>query len=103
MVSGGIRMGSPTRHDALPIYNATVEFAQAGAGTFTGAMSGTGSLTKSGAGNLTLTGANTYSGGTTVSGGTLIGYTTSLQVNIVNNAEVEFAQAGAGTFTGAMS
>ena len=66
-------------------------------------MSGTGSLTKMGAGTLTLSGANTYSGGTTVNAGILSGNSTSLQGNIVNNATVNFNQAVAGTYAGAMS
>jgi fibronectin-binding autotransporter adhesin len=64
---------------------------------------GTGSLTKDGAGTLILTGNNTYSGGTTVSGGTLQGNTTSLQGNILNNANVTFNQLTAGTYAGAIS
>lgn len=72
-------------------------------GTLTGAISGDGALTKTGAGTLTLTGANSYTGGTTVSEGRLVGNTTSLQGDITNNATVEFAQAGDGTYAGAMS
>jgi fibronectin-binding autotransporter adhesin len=64
---------------------------------------GTGSLTKDGAGTLILTGNNTYSGGTTVSGGILQGNTTSLQGNILNNANVTFNQLTAGTYAGAIS
>ena len=66
-------------------------------------MSGTGSLTKSGAGTLILTGNNTYAGGTTVSAGTLQGDTTSLQGNILNNANVTFNQTTDGTYAGKMS
>ena len=83
--------------------NATVEFNQGSAGTYSGIISGTGSLTKTGASMTTLTGANTYTGGTTVSAGTLRGDTTSLQGNIVDNANVEFNQASAGTFSGGVS
>ena len=68
------------------------------------ALSGTGGISKEDAGRLILGGANTYTGGTTVKGGVLQGSATSLQGNIVNNAEVAFDQGKtAGTYTGAMS
>ena len=82
---------------------ANVRFDQTDDGTYAGVMSGLGSMTKTGAGALTLTGANNYRGGTTVSDGTLIGHTTSLQGNILNNAAVVFNQASDGTYSGAMS
>ena len=59
---------------------------------YAGVITGSGSLTKTGAGTLTLTGANDYSGGTTVNAGTLAGTTTSLQGNILDNANVTFDQ-----------
>ncbi|GHT89647.1 hypothetical protein FACS1894101_0560 [Betaproteobacteria bacterium] len=71
--------------------------------TLANIISGTGKLTKTGDGILELTGTNTYNGGTTVSGGTLKGNTTSLQGDIFNNANVEFAQATNGTYAGTMS
>jgi fibronectin-binding autotransporter adhesin len=71
--------------------------------TFSGTMSGSGGLVKLGAGTLTLQGANSYSGGTTVSGGTLLGNTTSLQGNILNDALVVFDQTPDGTYAGSMS
>jgi fibronectin-binding autotransporter adhesin len=70
-------------------------------GAITG--TGTGALTKSGAGTLTLAGANTYGGGTSVNAGTLQGNTTSLQGNIINNANVAFDQAANGTYAGSMT
>ncbi|MEX2113180.1 MAG: autotransporter-associated beta strand repeat-containing protein, partial [Pirellulales bacterium] len=68
-----------------------------------GDISGSFSLNKAGAGTLTLSGDNTYSGGTTISGGTLQGTTASLQGNIINNANLTFAQATDGTFAGIIS
>jgi outer membrane autotransporter protein len=68
-----------------------------------GAIGGTGGLIKAGSGTLTLTGANTYMGGTTVSAGVLVGNSTSLQGNIVNNATVVFDQLRGGTYAGSMS
>jgi fibronectin-binding autotransporter adhesin len=67
------------------------------------AITGTGRFVKQGSGTLTLTGANTYTGGTTVMDGTLQGTTTSLQGNIVNNANVVFNQSSNGTYAGTMS
>jgi autotransporter-associated beta strand protein len=68
------------------------------------ALSGTGGLSKEDAGRLILGGANSYSGGTTVKGGVLQGSATSLQGNIVNNAEVAFDQDKvAGTYAGTLS
>lgn len=102
-VSGGTLIGTSTSLPGNIVNNAAVSFDQTFAGTYAGVMSGSGSLTKSGSGSLTLGGANTYTGGTTVSGGTLIGTTTSLQGNILNNAAVAFNQPGAGTYAGVMS
>ena len=73
-----------------------------GSSVFNGTISGAGGITKSGTGNVTLSGANTYSGGTTVSSGSLIGTTTSLQRNIVDNANVTFNQATNGTYAGVL-
>jgi fibronectin-binding autotransporter adhesin len=71
--------------------------------TLASAITGSGSFVKQGSGTLTLTGANSYAGGTTVSGGTLVGNTTSLQGNILNNAAVVFDQASNGVYGGALS
>jgi type I restriction enzyme R subunit len=59
---------------------------------------GTGSLTKTGVADLLLTGNNTFTGSTTVSAGTLVGTTTSVQGDVVNNAELQFNQSIDGTF-----
>ncbi len=103
LVSAGRLTGNTTSLQGVVTNNAAVEFVQASAGTYAGAMSGTGGLTKTGAGTLTLTGANSFTGGTLVSAGRLTGDTTSLQGAIVNNAAVEFAQSASGTYAGAMS
>ncbi|BCH24969.1 outer membrane autotransporter barrel domain-containing protein [Mesorhizobium sp. L-8-3] len=78
----------------------------AGAGyttTISSSLIGTGSLEKTDLGTLILTGANSYSGGTTISGGTLVGNTTSLQGDIVNNAALTFDQTSTGTYAGVIS
>jgi outer membrane autotransporter protein len=102
-VTAGTLQGNTTSLQGNVTNNAAVTFNQATAGTYAGVISGTGIFTKTGAGNLVLAGANTYSGGTTVSGGTLQGNSTSLQGNILNNADVIFAQTTAGTYAGTMS
>ncbi|GHT41664.1 hypothetical protein FACS189443_3730 [Planctomycetales bacterium] len=72
--------------------------------TFGGDITGSGGIEKTGAGILTLGGTNNnYSGNTLVSEGTLKGDTSSLQMNIINNANVEFAQTTAGTYAGIIS
>lgn len=70
---------------------------------FSGAISGSGSLVKTGSATLALTGVNTYTGGTVVLAGALVGNTTSLQGDIVNNGVVAFDQAADGTYAGSMS
>ena len=102
-VNAGTLQGNTTSLRNTIVNNAAVVFNQTAAGTYAGVMSGTGSLTKIGAGTLTLSGANIYSGGTNVTAGILSGNSTSLQGSIVNNATVNFNQAVAGTYTGAMS
>jgi autotransporter-associated beta strand protein len=90
--TGGLILGSAelTLNQAVP-------------GTFTGSISGVGRITKTGSGTLTLVGTNSYSGGTTVSAGTLVGDASSLQGNILNDAELVFDQAVAGTFAGSVT
>ena len=53
------------------VNNATVNFANPSAQTFSGAVSGGGTFQKSGAGTLLLTGINTYTGPSVISGGVL--------------------------------
>lgn len=69
---------------------------------------GSGSLTKTDFGRLVLSDTNSYTGGTTVTNGTLAGDASSLQGDIVNNAELDFRQTTAdgsyaGTLTGSGS
>ncbi|WP_341992487.1 autotransporter-associated beta strand repeat-containing protein, partial [Azorhizobium sp. AG788] len=85
------------------IDNAALVFNRSDALTYAGAISGTGSLTQAGTGTLTLSGTNTYTGGTTISAGTLVGSTSSLTGNIVDNAALVFDQGTAGTFSGLVS
>ena len=72
-------------------------------GLFGGTIAGGGALVKAGGGTLVLTGANTYSGGTSVLSGALVGNTTSLQGNIVNDGTVQFDPGANGSYTGSMS
>jgi autotransporter-associated beta strand protein len=101
-VGGGTVAGNTASLSGNIVNNALVVFDQSSAGTYAGAMSGSGVLGKTGAGALTLTGANTYTGGTLLSAGSIIGTTTSLQGNFVNNGELIFDQPGDGTFQGAI-
>ncbi len=102
-VNGGSLVAS-TRSVIGDIHNyRTVTFAQDFDGTYAGSMSATGAFIKTGTGALTLASPNSYTGGTTVSAGSLIGTTTSVQGNILNNALVTFNQNFDGTFTGSMS
>ena len=103
MVSAGSLTGTTTSLQGAIVDNANVTFNQATNGTYAGVLSGTGTLTKSGAGTVSLSGANTYSGGTTVSAGILQGDTTSLQGNLVDNANVTFNQSTNGTYAGVLS
>ena len=80
---------------------ANVSFDQTATGTVAGNVTGAGSLSILGSGEITLAGTNTYGGGTTVTGGTLVGTTSSIQGNIVNDAAVVIN--GAGTYAGVMS
>lgn len=68
--------------------------------SYAGNINGNGNLTKQGAGTLVMTGNNNYSGGTTIVTGVLQGNSSSLQGNILNNAQLVFDQAGNGTYTG---
>jgi autotransporter-associated beta strand protein len=73
---------------------ATVEFAQATSGTYSGLMSGTGTVTKSGAGILAVTAANTYTGLTSVNDGGL-----NLNGSIAGGLDVAAIAALSGTGT----
>lgn len=83
--------------------NATLEIAQSGSGTYSGALSGTGALEITGTGTVILSGTNSYGGGTTVSAGILQGTTSSLQGDIVDDAQVVFDQVGSGVYSGVLS
>ena len=85
------------------VNEAAVVFDQPQAGTYAGDMTGRGSFAKQGGGTLALTGSNSFTGGTSVLDGALVGNTSSLPGNIVNDAVVVFDQARAGTYAGSMS
>ena len=108
--NGGTLQGNTTSLRNNIVFDASdnpvarsVTFDQAADGTFAGNITGKGSFTKIGAGMLTLSGTNSYSTGTTVSAGTLKGTSSSLQGNILNNADVIFDQSENGTYAGVMS
>ena len=102
-VSAGSLIGTTNSLKAAITNNAAVTFDQTITGTYAGNMTGSGALTKAGSGTVTLTGANSYSGGTTVAGGSLVGTTSSLQGDILNNAAVTFNQGSDDTYAGNMS
>ena len=103
LVSAGTLQGDTTSLQGDLTNNAIVVFSQNGNGTYSGILSGSGTVTKSGSGTVIFSGANTYSGGTTVTGGILQGSTTSLQGDILNNANVTFNQNFNGTYAGVLS
>jgi autotransporter-associated beta strand protein len=103
LITDGTLIGSTQSLRGTITNDAQLTFAQNFDGTFTGSIGGTGALFKTGTGTAFLSGTSTYTGGTTVNGGILAGTTSSLQGNILNNAGVEFAQSGDGTFAGTMS
>ncbi|WP_315386043.1 autotransporter-associated beta strand repeat-containing protein [uncultured Stenotrophomonas sp.] len=102
-ISAGTLLGDTTSLQGDIVDNANLVFEQGSDDSFSGNISGSGTLTKQGAGALRLAGTNSYSGGTTISAGTLVGDTTSLQGNIVDNASLVFDQDGQGTFAGVIS
>jgi len=84
--------------------NAAIKFDFANAGTYAGNMTGTGSVEISGPGAVNFSGGNSYTGGTTIDvNSTLVGTTTSLRGNIVDNWLLKINQSTAGTFTGNVS
>jgi len=102
-ISAGRLRASTSNIQGAITNNSELEFNQLADGTMAGAITGTGSLIKTGAGNLTLAGANNYSGGTTNSLGRLIGNTSSLRGNIVNEGHLDFNQSSDGTYAGNLS
>ena len=102
-ISAGRLIGTTSSLQGAITNNAAVSFDQTTTGTYSGTMTGSGALTKAGSGTVTLSGANTYLGGTIVAGGSLVGTTSSLQGNILDNAAVTFDQSTSGTYSGAMS
>ncbi|ARU16209.1 hypothetical protein A9D14_08360 [Croceicoccus marinus] len=62
-----------------------------------------GPLVKTGSGSLLLSGANSFDGGYEIQGGTLIGSTTSLTGDVLNNADLVIDQDTDGSFGGDVS
>lgn len=105
-VEAGTLIGNTTSlSSAIRIYaSGTVRYEQTSDGIYAGQLLGSGKFEKTGGGALTLSGSNgTYIGTATVFSGSLIGTTTSLPGKIINNGQVEFAQAGNGTYSGDLS
>ncbi len=81
-----------------------VKFNQSVAGTYGGSMSGIGGVRISGIGAVTFSQLNSYTGGTTIDNGSrLIGTTTSIRGNIVDNGALQFNQGTNGTYSGNIS
>ena len=102
-VLGGLLQGSSSTLQGDIANNAQVNFVQVSEGAYGGAMSGNGRLIKSGAGLLVLSGSNSYSGGTSVLEGILQGAAGSLQGDISNSAQLDFAQQTDGIHAGMIS
>ncbi|KTF30106.1 outer membrane protein, partial [Xanthomonas vesicatoria] len=102
-VNAGTLAGNSASLQGAIVDNATVVFNQAADGVFSGSITGTGNVVKDGAGALLLNGANGYSGGTTIAAGSLIGDSTSVQGDIVNNAALVFNQTTGGVYAGVVS
>ena len=66
-------------------------------------ISGEGSVVLAGNNTHSFSGINTYSGGTTISSGRLLGSTSTLQGNIINNARLDFEQSSNGAYAGDIS
>ena len=71
-VSAGTLAGNTASVQGNIANNATVQFNQTTAGTYSGVMSGTGALVKNGSGALTISNNNTYSGDTSINVGSMI-------------------------------
>jgi fibronectin-binding autotransporter adhesin len=99
-VSSGNLQGNTQGLQGVIRNNSRVTFDQDFDGNFNGSITGSGGVAVTGTGIVTLLNQNTYTGGTTVSSGNLRGSTQSLQGDILNNAQVTFAPANDGLFTG---
>jgi fibronectin-binding autotransporter adhesin len=112
---GGLTLDGGTLYNTAPTVIARPVTLNAGGGTIqagglttlSGGIVGSGALTKTGGSALTLLGASTYTGGTTLSGGLFLlgdGVTAgSILGDVLNNADLTFANPGVQTFTGVIS
>jgi outer membrane autotransporter protein len=64
---------------------------------------GTGTLVKTGDGTLVLAGTTSHTGGTLIAAGLLVGNSSSLAGDIVNDAALVFDQAADGTYSGTIA
>ena len=103
VVAEGTLEGNTDNLQGNFLNNSRLLFSQSNNGTMLDDIVGTGSLEKVGGGNLFLAGRNSYSGGTIVSGGSIVGKTSAIQGDILNNATVHFTDDCDGTYSGNMS
>jgi len=71
-IEGGTLQGDSTSLHGDIVDNGTLDFVQAGNGSFGGTIGGSGGLVKDGQGRLTISGTASQQGGTTVNAGTLV-------------------------------
>jgi fibronectin-binding autotransporter adhesin len=103
VVSEGAVKGTTNSIRRDVVNNSQLTFDQTFSGTYTRNITGTGNVLLSNSGTITWSGSSTYTGTTTVAGGRLIGTTSNIVGDVVNNSAVQFNQGTSGTYAGNMS